>query len=101
MLLLNQIVSFSKLLRGDASKGTSPVSFLQKPPDNGNLLPNLSKTEVQAQLTRKFKEVTHSFDAKRIRERLLSPGDIQDDDNDEYFIEENDPEEPGGAEIAG
>ena len=48
MLLLNQIVSFGKLLRGDTSKGTAPVSFVQKPPENGNLLPTLSKTEVQA-----------------------------------------------------
>ena len=59
MLLLNQIVSFGKLLRGDANKGSDPVSFLQKPPDNGNLLPTLSKTEVQAKLTRKFKQVTN------------------------------------------
>lgn len=53
-LLLNQIVSFKQLRD----------CFVNKPPDNGNLLACLSKTEVNAKLTKKFKDVIKNFDAE-------------------------------------
>ena len=63
MMLLNQIVSFGKLDK----------TFVAKPPDDGAKLPILSKTEVNSQLTKKFKDITKNFNAEIIRERLLSP----------------------------
>ena len=71
MLLLNQIVSFNKLLRKEQS--CANITFQMRPPENGNHLPTLSKTEVQSQLTKKFKDVTTQFKVEKIKERLLSP----------------------------
>lgn len=42
---------------------------------------------MQSQLTRKYKEVTNNFQAEKIRDRLLSPAQLEDDKVDE-------PEEP-------
>lgn len=80
-MLLNQIVSFKQLRD----------CFVNKPPDNGNLLPCLSKTEVNAKLTKKFKDVIKNFDAEQIRERLLGPEELKDaeelDDDEGDFCE--------------
>lgn len=64
-LLLNQIVSYGRLNR--------PGIFVSKPPDSGIMLKTLSRTEVNSQLTKKFKDVVKNFDAEKIKERLLSP----------------------------
>ena len=60
--------------------------FANKPPDNGNLLAILSKTEVNAKLTKKYKDAIKNFDANKIRERLLSQDelDAEDDENDDF-----------------
>lgn len=76
-LLLNQVVSFKQLRD----------QFVNKPPDNGNLLASLSKTEVNAKLTKKYKDVIKNFNADQIRERLLGPeelNDAEDDDDGDY-----------------
>lgn len=45
----------------------------------------LSKTEVNAKLTKKYKDAIKNFDANKIRERLLSQDelDAEDDENDD------------------
>ena len=74
-MLLNQIVSFAKLDK----------IFIAKPPEDGAQLPILSKTEVNSQLTKKFKEITKNFNAENIRERLLSPDQIHHDNQESNF----------------
>jgi hypothetical protein len=45
----------------------------------------LSKTEALSQLSRKFKQVTANFNVANIKERLLSPEQLQDDElSDEH-----------------
>ena len=78
MLLLNQIVTFGKLDK----------VFVQRPPDNGNNLAILSKTDIQSQLSNKFKQITNQFNAEKIKERLLSPEQIEDDSEEEYETQE-------------
>ena len=58
--------------------------FINKPPDNGNLLAILSKTEVNSKLTKKYKDAIKNFDANKIRERLLSQDELDAEDDDEY-----------------
>ena len=82
MCLLNQIVTFHKLLRKEQCVGGQ--SFQTRPPENGNHLPTLSKTEVQSQLSKKFKDVTTQFKAEKIRERLLSPEQLGEESEDSY-----------------
>lgn len=50
---------------------------MQKPPDNGAMLPTLSRTEVSSKLSKKYKRVVESFNASIIRERLLSPDQLE------------------------
>jgi hypothetical protein len=66
MLMLNQIVTFGKL----------DQTFVAKPPENGALLAILSKTHVNSQLSTKFKSITNNFQADKIKERLLSPDQL-------------------------
>jgi hypothetical protein len=82
MLLLNQIVTFGKLDK----------TFVQRPPENGNNLPVLSKTDVNSQLSNKFKQVTSSFNAENIKQRLLSPEQIEDNASDEELEDVEDEE---------
>lgn len=56
---------------------------MNKPPDNGNLLASLSKTEVNSKLTKKYKDVIKHFNADNIRERLLGPEELNDADDDD------------------
>ena len=68
-LLLNEIVTHGKLDRSSC--------FVQKPPDNGGMLPTLSRTEVMSKLSKKYKRVVESFNASMIRERLLSADQLE------------------------
>ena len=65
--------------------------FVTKPPDNGAMLAGLSKTEVTSKLSRKFREVVSSFDAEKIRERLLSPEQLEEEeisDQDDDIVQQ-------------
>jgi len=77
MLLLNQIVTYQRL--------TGVLNLA--PPEDGGKLQILSKTEVLSQLSSKFKEITQSFNAAKIKERLLSMEQLSLEDDESPEIE--------------